>query len=57
MFQEMNMYFFYNLPIYSFYLSIYWQTNEMYNFSFIVAMLIKEYILGIFYNIGMIWID
>ena len=29
----------------------------MHYFSFIVAMSIKEYILGIFYNIGVVWID
>ena len=48
---------FYNLEIYSFYLSIYWRTNEMRYFSFIVVMFIKECILGIFYNIGVDWID
>ena len=29
----------------------------MHYFSFIMAMLIKEYILGVFYNIGVVWID
>ena len=48
---------FYDLEIYSLYLSIYLRTNEMQYFSFIVAMFIKEYILGIFYNIGVVWID
>ena len=48
---------FFNLENYSFYLSTYWRTNEMRYFSIIVAMFIKEYILGIFYNIGVDWID
>ena len=43
-----------NLDIYSFYLSIYSRTNEMHYVSFIVAMFIKEYILGIFYNSEMV---
>ena len=42
------------MEIYSLYLSIYLRTNEMQFFSFIVAMFIKEYILGIFYNIGVV---
>ena len=47
---------FYNLEIYSLYLSIYWRTNEMHYFSFNVAMFIKEYIWRIFNNIGVVWI-